>query len=280
MDVGSMRLKASRILLVLFLLLIVLVLLSVGIVVYLLLADVDSSSTDDSVGTVSVASWNLQNFGPVKAGNESLLNFYAEKLACYDVFVIQEIQDPTSQAVESLARKLPSYDYVISSPAGRGSSKEQYAIFYNTKVVLVDTYDWTKGEQDDFERPPFEATFRVKNWTFTLFTIHVKVDDVAQELFCLETLLGSPTQDTILIGDLNADGDNYYDGVLHHFLDWQWVITSAMDTTVSKSSNAYDRIIINEAAKNNFLRVGIMNDVDGSQSDHYLVYAVFDPNKT
>ncbi|HIH28445.1 MAG TPA: hypothetical protein HA260_01425, partial [Thermoplasmata archaeon] len=81
-----MRLKASRILLVLFLLLIVLVLLSVGIVVYLLLADVDSSSTDDSVGTVSVASWNLQNFGPVKAGNESLLNFYAEKLACYDVF--------------------------------------------------------------------------------------------------------------------------------------------------------------------------------------------------
>jgi len=33
------------------------------------------------------------------------------------------------------------------------------------------------------------------------------------------------------------------------------VITSSMDTTVAPSSHAYDRIIINEAAQNNFVAV-------------------------
>ena len=52
-----------------------------------------------------------------------------------------------------------------------------------------------------------------------------------------------------------------------------------MDTTVAKSNNAYDRIIINDATENNFISVGIMNDVTASQSDHYLIYAMFNPNK-
>jgi hypothetical protein len=48
-----------------------------------------------------------------------------------------------------------------------------------------------------------------------------------------------------------------------------------MDTTVAPSSHAYDRIIINEAAQNNFVAVGIMDEVVASQSDHYLVYGMF-----
>jgi hypothetical protein len=34
-------------------------------------------------------------------------------------------------------------------------------------------------------------------------------------------------------------------------------------------------LIYKTITKNNFISVGIMNDVDSGQSDHYLVYAVF-----
>jgi endonuclease/exonuclease/phosphatase family metal-dependent hydrolase len=274
-----MKKDLPKILMLLFILLVILIIILGGILLYVIITIVNKPPTSNTVDTVSIASWNLQNFGPIKAANETLLNFYANKLDDYDLFIIQEIKDPTTEAVESLAKKLPRYNYVISKLAGQGTSKEQYAIFYKKELVLLSTKDWTENEQDNFERPPLEATFKVKNWTFTLYTIHIKVGNVPQELSNLENLIGTPTQDTILLGDLNADGDNYYNGVIHNFLGWHWLITSGMDTTVAKSSNAYDRIIINDATKNNFIKVGIMNDVTVSQSDHYLVYAVFNPNE-
>jgi endonuclease/exonuclease/phosphatase family metal-dependent hydrolase len=264
---------------VLFILLIILIIVLAGILFYVIITNINTPPTSNNIETVTIASWNLQNFGPIKTANETLLNFYVNKLDDYDLFIIQEIKDPTSEAIESFATKLPNYHYVISKLAGQGTSKEQYAIFYKKEIVLLSTKDWTENEQDNFERPPLEATFKVKNWTFTLYTIHIKVGNVPQELSNLENLIGTPTQDTILLGDLNADGDNYYNGVIHNFLGWHWLITSGMDTTVAKSSNAYDRIIINDATKNNFIKVGIMNDVTVSQSDHYLVYAVFNPNE-
>jgi endonuclease/exonuclease/phosphatase family metal-dependent hydrolase len=263
----------------LFILLIVLIIILVGILCYLTITNINTPTTSDNVDKVAIASWNLQDFGPKKVANETLLNFYVNKLDDYDLFVIQEIRDSTTDAIESFATKLPNYNYVISKPAGQGTSKEQYAIFYTNEVVLLSTTDWTEKEQNNFERPPLEVTFKVKNWTFTLYTIHIKLNNVPQELTNLENLIGTPTQDTILLGDLNADGDNYFYGVIHNFLGWHWLITSGMDTTVAKSSNAYDRIIINDATENNFIRVGIMNDVNTSQSDHYLVYATFNPNE-
>ena len=270
-----MRRNVAVLLLVVFILCIVLLGFFAVYLLYGLFSDSMNPLDGNDVDSVSVASWNLQNFGLTKAENESLLEYYVGKISAYDVCVIQEISDPSSHAIVSLAERLPTYRYVMSTPAGQGSSKEQYALFYNRDVELLETYDWTTEKQEFFERPPLEATFQVGNWTFRLWTIHVKVDNVAEELSNLETLIGSPSQDTIVIGDLNADGQNYYEGVLHHFLGWEWVITSSMDTTVAPSSHAYDRIIINEAAQNNFVTVGIMDEVVASQSDHYLVYGMF-----
>ncbi|MCJ7571111.1 MAG: hypothetical protein MUO82_04450 [Candidatus Thermoplasmatota archaeon] len=274
-----MKINLSIIPMLLFILLIVLIIILVGILFYLTIININTPTISNNVDNVSIASWNLQDFGLKKTANETLLDFYVNKLDDYDLFVIQEIRDYTTDAIESIAVKLPDYDYVISKPAGQGTSKEQYAIFYNDEVELLNITDWTEKQQKNFERPPLEATFKVKNWTFYLYTIHIKLDNVPQELTTLENLIDTPTQDTILIGDLNADGDNYYNGVIHNFLDWHWLITSGMDTTVAKSSNAYDRIIINDATENNFISVGIMNDVNVSQSDHYLVYAMFNPNE-
>lgn len=175
-----------------------------------------------------------------------------------------------------MARRLPAYNYVLSERAGRSSIKEQYAIFYNNKAVLQSTHDYTPAEQDDFERPPYRATFTADKWTFTLYTIHVDPDEVPAELTHLETLVGTPTRDTIVIGDLNADGSYYDEESRAHFATWNWVTGNDVDTTVAASDNTYDRIIGNSTVENNYLSSGTMDDVNEEQSDHYLVYGVYD----
>lgn len=246
----------------------------------------DDSATDDDTqqitvlweteGNFSIACWNLQRFGPTKASNDTLLTYYADKFDDYDMFIVQEITDASGTAIVALANKLSQYSYIISTRAGTTSYKEQYAIFYNSRATKVSQYDWTPEKQDEFERPPFQATFTVNNWTFTLYTIHAKPDYVPSELSNLETIVSDPDGDTVIIGDLNADGSYYDETNIMHFTTWNWAITNDMDTTVASSDNTYDRIIINTATNNNFLSAGIMNDVTSDQSDHYLVYAVFD----
>ena len=228
-------------------------------------------------GNFSIASWNLQIFGQSKASNETLLNYYAEKLDDYDIFIVQEIRDASGTAIETLAEEFPEHQYIISNRAGQSSSMEQYAVFYNDRATLVDSYDYQAEYQEDMQRPPLKVTFISNNWTFTLYTIHTQPDNVPGELSVLETIVGNPTGDTILLGDLNANGSYYDEENIIHFTDWSWVITNELDTTVAFSDNTYDRIIINDATGNNFINSGVMEDVVSSQSDHYLVYAVFNP---
>jgi hypothetical protein len=236
------------------------------------------NTNDDLVTTgenISIACWNLQIFGPSKASNETLLDYYAEKLEFYDVFIVQEIRDASGTAIELFAEEFPGYDYITSSRAGQSSSKEQYAVFYNDQVNLVESYDYQADYQEEIQRPPFKATFTSNNWSFTLYTIHTQPDNVSNDLSFLEMIVGNPTGDTIILGDLNADGSYYDEENIQHFKSWNWLIVNDDDTTVASSDNAYDRIIINNATSNNFISSGVMDDVSSGQSDHYLVYAVF-----
>ncbi len=223
----------------------------------------------------TIACWNLQVFGPTKAANETLVKYYADKLDDHDVFVVQEIRDKSGDAIERLAEELPEYNYVVSNRAGRTISKEQYAIFYDTETALLTSYDWQSLKQDEYERPPFRASFVVGNWSYTLYTIHMKPSNVSVEMSNLENLVGSSIVDTIVIGDLNADGSYYDEDEIAHFRDWFWAIPNEVDTTVAESDNTYDRIIFNEATENNYQGYGIMDEVTSAQSDHYMVWASF-----
>ncbi len=226
-----------------------------------------------------IASWNLQIFGPSKASSPTLLNYYAEKISEYDIIVIQEIRDSAQEAFPKLCALLPEYDCIVSSRAGRSSSKEQYGIIFKG-VELVSTKDYSPVEQVFFERPPFEATFKKNGWVFTLITIHTKPDDVNNELTLVEEKL-KPREDEeiILLGDLNADCD-YYDANAETQFDssFVWAIPDDVDTTVSKTNCAYDRIIFSNSVQDNFLGYGIMSDVNLEHSDHYLVFGAFSTN--
>ena len=238
----------------------------------------NTNTIPKTAGDISIACWNLQIFGPSKAENETLLDYYADKLDDHDVFIIQEIRDSTGMAIDELADRLTEYKYVISERAGKSSSKEQYALFYDEDLfTLRGKTDNTQSYQPMFQRPPFEVNLRVNNWNFTIFTIHTAPDYVSQELGYFESIVGNTDEDTILIGDFNADGSYYDEDNIQHFTDWKWVITNDEDTTVAASDNTYDRIIINEGAEDNYKNYGIMDDVVKSQSDHYLIYAIFSP---
>ena len=239
----------------------------------------DNSETKDKIDNdsqnISIACWNLKIFGQTKASNETLITYYAEKLDDYDIFIIQEIRDASGTAIETLAEKFPDYEHIVSNRAGQSSSKEQYAVFYNQKAILVDSYDYQVEYQESMQRPPLKATFISNNWTFTLYTVHTQPDNVPGELSIMEAIIGKPTGDTLILGDLNADGSSYDENNIQHFTDWNWVVTNDCDTTVAISNNTYDRIIINEQVENNFHSFGVMDDVRDDQSDHYLIYAYF-----
>ena len=229
--------------------------------------------------TISIACWNLQIFGKTKASNETLIEYYAEKLEKYDIFIIQEIRDASGDAIDALAARFPHHQYIISNRAGQSSSKEQYAVFYNNQTNLIASYDYQSEYQYDMQRPPLKCTFSSNNWTFTIYTIHTQPNNVDAELTVMETLIDQSFSDTIILGDLNADGKYYDEDNKNHFTDWIWVVGNEIDTTVAASDNTYDRILINNAAQNNFISFGIMDDVSSNQSDHYLVYGFFS-NKT
>ena len=224
---------------------------------------------------ISIACWNLQIFGKTKAANETLLTYYSEKLDEYDIFIIQEIRDKSGEAIQTLASYFPNHQYIISSRAGQSSSKEQYAVFYNNQAELLSSYDYQADYQEQMQRPPLKCTFSSNNWTFTIYTIHTQPDNVDDELTLMEALIGEPAQDTIVLGDLNADGSYYDEEQKNHFTDWIWIVGNEIDTTVAASDNTYDRILFNNAAQNNYLSSGVMDDVLSSQSDHYLIYGFF-----
>lgn len=140
----------------------------------------------------------------------------------------------------------------------------------------MESYDYQKDYQDQMQRPPLKCTFTSNNWTFSIYTVHTQPDNVPGELSVMQTIIDSPNEDTIIIGDLNADGSYYDEGDIRHFTEWNWVVTNDIDTTVAESDNTYDRIIINQAAENNLISFGVMDDVERAQSDHYLIYGCFD----
>ncbi len=235
--------------------------------------------TDDtnSINEVSVANWNLQVFGKKKSSNESLLDFYVDIIDEYDIIFIQEIRDASRTAFPKLCDKLPEYNCNISSRAGRTSSKEQIGIIFKKGIELVEMNDFNPDDElkDRWERPPVQVEFKIENYTLNIYNIHIKPDDVKNELAYLEEIV-EDNGNTLLLGDFNADCRYYSNEKEKEFDSWNWIITDDEDTTVSATDCAYDRIIINQDLTNEFINYGIYKEgIIKEISDHYLVWVSF-----
>ena len=228
-------------------------------------------STAEDHETVKIANWNLQVFGKSKASNQELMDFYASTIDDYDIIFVQEIRDSDGESFASLCSMLLDYNCEISSRAGRSTSKEQYGVVYKEDIQIEKFKDHNPDDQDRWERPPIEVTFDINGYELKVYNIHIKPDDVEQELSYLEQMI-SNEGNLMVLGDLNADC-KYYNPEDKGFDGWEWVITDEEDTTSSATDCAYDRIILNEDAYKEYVSHGIFKEgITKEISDHYLVW--------
>lgn len=220
---------------------------------------------------VKIANWNLQIFGVTKASDEELMNFYKDKINDYDIIFIQEIRDSTNTAFDKLCSLLNGYGCFISSRAGRTSSKEQYGLIYNKSIKMNYFKDYNPDKQNRWERPPIEVSFDFGNYNLTVFNIHIKPDDVKNELNYLDDVALNKDY-TMVLGDFNM-GCSYYNNYIEtEFDDWNFIIKDNDDTTSGYSDCAYDRIIVSNQLKDKVIKHSIEKDIKKEQSDHYLVW--------
>lgn len=222
--------------------------------------------------TIKIANWNLQIFGQTKASSSELMNFYASVIDNYDIIFVQEIRDKSETAFPGLCAMLQNYSCASSSRAGRTASKEQYGIIYKNTINLTNLYDYNPDEQDRWERPPVRADFNTGGYQLTIYNIHTKPEDVKKELEYLEDI-AITTGNVIILGDLNADCAYYNNEKESEFDSWNWIISDSDDTTSSSTNCAYDRILLNSDAYEDYKRNGIYkNQITPKLSDHYLVW--------
>ncbi|VVB73315.1 Endonuclease/Exonuclease/phosphatase family protein [uncultured archaeon] len=241
-------------------------------------SDQQRTHTNDSGPSgpeIRVAAWNIQRFGPDKAGNSTLMGEYADRIRQYDIVFLQEITDATNESFPLLCSLLTDYRCINGSKAGRTSYREQYGMVYRKNLSLLAYRDLNPDILDRWERPPLEATFGLGGYNMTFVLLHAKPSDVGKEMRDLETLLMTADGDLAVIGDLNADCDYYKPASVNstEFDSWFWAIPDSEDTTVSRNTHcAYDRIILNDGAKQRFKEYGVDRNVTGGMSDHYLVW--------
>jgi endonuclease/exonuclease/phosphatase family metal-dependent hydrolase len=226
---------------------------------------------------IRIATWNLQIFGRTKAADDALMTQYADTIGKYDLIAVQEIRDSTGEAFEELCGLLEGYSCFIGLREGRTSRKEQYGLIWKSDIIsLMDTQeDNSSLAYEKWERPPMIASFKTSNWTFDLLITHIDPDEAPTEIKNLEGVAYLIISDAIVLGDLNADC-SYYDTPPEDFTVWNWVVPDEADTTAGATDCAYDRIIVNDAAKDNFVEYGIDTSTNSDVSDHYLVWAEFE----
>jgi endonuclease/exonuclease/phosphatase family metal-dependent hydrolase len=251
-------------------------------------------------GKIMIASFNIEIFGATKAGKPEVVKILADIGNDYDVLAVQEFRDSTGETIQFYLDQLNSngenYDVLFSKRLGRSNNKEQYAFYYDTNKfeILGEPYIFEDIE-DIFEREPFLAYFKSKqgNFDFVLVNIHTKPDDATNEINALASVVEKAKQhfnekDIIVLGDYNADG-NYFkeknDATELETGEYTWLICDDLDTTVAKSTNTYDRIVVTPTIMEDFAgeagvryydsEFGLTQDEADEISDHFPVYAVF-----
>jgi endonuclease/exonuclease/phosphatase family metal-dependent hydrolase len=222
--------------------------------------------------TFTVASWNLQIFGDKKGADSSSMNTYASIISKYDIIFIEEIRDSDNSSFKKLCNMLPLHECFISSRAGRSSSKEQYGVIYLKSLVQSASFlDYNPDALDRWERPLLLSSFKLRNYSVNIIVMHTRPDNVASEMSSLEDAARIINGNVIILGDLNADC-SYYSLPVRDFESWHWIIGDGEDTTATHSDCAYDRIILNDDAYDEFLEYGVYKNTSAELSDHYLVW--------
>ncbi|KAJ4923016.1 hypothetical protein JOQ06_015366 [Pogonophryne albipinna] len=208
-----------------------------------------------------IGAFNIQCFGTSKSKKTDVMDIIKEIVLRYDIILIQEVRDTDGTVTQSLMDLVnqgsPQFRNISSDPLplGPGSYKERYLFLYKFQTVTVTgSFQYTAS---GFERPPYVVKFSSTQTAvtdFVLIPIHTKPGHAVEELKALDVVVDAAKQkwtnnNIMVLGDFNA-GSNYvptrtrstiplFDTNVFH-----WLIPDNVDTTVSKSGQAYDRIVV------------------------------------
>lgn len=211
---------------------------------------------DKTPGTIRIASFNIQAFGPHKASQPHIMNVIAQTVRRFDILAVQEIRSKDQSLIPALVGLINStgakYDFLLGPRLGDTSSKEQYAYLFNTETIDADPKaTYTVGDPHHrMHREPFVALFRAHGpdsreaFTFKLVNVHVDPDFVEEELNALDDVYravlndGDEEDDVILIGDFNTSERNAYElGTV------PYMATALIDTNTNiLGTKAYDNL--------------------------------------
>ena len=171
------------------------------------------------VSTLRLASWNIRIFSDGSRDDDEL-DYIAKVLIEYDFIAIVELRDEkvlkrTEAMLQDMGR---DYDYLVSSPVGRGV-KERYAFLFDPQMVnVIEDGEVFPDPNDAFIREPYFATFKAGEFDFTVIAVHIIWgDSVAQRRGELKELANvyqqiqaddDAEQDVILVGDFNRNPGN------------------------------------------------------------------------
>jgi deoxyribonuclease-1-like protein len=197
----------------------------------LLAAIVCSALAAQAVGpaTITVASWNIEQFGETKSSDPVRLAHIAAVIKDFEVIAIEEIPDAASQGQNEIDRLTSELrhehrrkcDHVLGPRTGcTGGRTEQYAVLFDSEILdRVDssTVADDPNASDNMCRDPLVVKLKpvdaTANLTFTLIVVHTDPDPASplrRDLNALgriyQSVQASDAQDddVILLGDLNA----------------------------------------------------------------------------
>lgn len=231
--------------------------------------------------TITIASWNIENFGKAKATDPSRMQEIAQIMRNFDVIVVQEVSnvhedDCPSDSCMLMQHAVRNYlfDYMVVESPEIGD--ERYMLVIRNYI----TPESMTRIAANITRDPLIFTIRANGTEFNLITEHTSPSKNRAELEILGAAMGrlTNTSNLILLGDLNADCDYLTDATPLELRSaaYQWVIPNDADTTVGQTRCAYDRIILTAASRARFTgNWGIYTNVTDDISDHYPVWAEF-----
>ena len=181
--------------------------------------------------TITVASWNIEQFGETKSTDPVRLARIASVVKEFDVVAIQEIVHAASQGqdvVDRLTSELQNqhrrnYDVALGPRTGcTGGRVEQYAVLFDSEILEQVGNSTTIADDtsatDNMCRDPLVVRLKLRNtaatFTFTLIVVHTDPSPASalrRDLNALgrifQTVQANNTQDddVILLGDLNAE---------------------------------------------------------------------------
>ncbi|KAG2455872.1 DNAS1 protein, partial [Polypterus senegalus] len=183
-----------------------------------------------------IGAFNIKSFGDSKMSNATLADIIVKVVQRYDIILIQEVRDADLTATNSLMKKL-------------NRAK---------KVSAVSSFQYDDGCEscgtDTFNREPFVVKFASPFSAISEFAIipqHTSPDEAVKEIdalydVCRETTSQWKSDNILLMGDFNADcsyvrPSDWSKIRLRSNLQFEWLISDSIDTTVTNTNCAYDR---------------------------------------